>query len=174
MSTRTASAAGLSDAETNGHREVDLLVLGSGAGGMAAAISAAHSGLDTLIVEKASWFGGSTALSGGNVWIPNNPTLLRSGVEDSRESILEYLTAITGGEVPEARLEAFVDRGPEFMELLERSPHMRFSWVKGYSDYHPHLPGGSDSGRTIEPLPIDTRILGEEQHHQQPNAMKGP
>lgn len=154
--------------------EVDLLVLGSGAGGMATAITAAHRGLQTLVVEKASGFGGSTALSGGGVWAPNNPTLRRAGLHDSRESVLEYLEAVTDGEVPRSRLEAFVDRGPQCMQLLDASPHMKFFWVEGYSDYHPHLPGGRAAGRTIEPVPFDTRALGEDDARQQEHTLKGP
>src|SRR5688500_16860970 len=98
------SGAGAPDEPTGGTHEVDLLVLGSGAGGMATAISAADRGLDTLVVEKATAFGGSTALSGGNVLIPNSPTLRRAGMTDSRESILGYLEAITRGDVSRPRL----------------------------------------------------------------------
>src|SRR5688572_29847115 len=104
MTLTTTGPSGGSDAGRAGAHSVDLLVLGSGAGGMAAAISARHCGLDTLIVEKSSGFGGSTALSGGAVWVPNNPTLRRAGLADSRESVLEYLTALTRGDVPHARL----------------------------------------------------------------------
>lgn len=170
----TTAATAPDTAAARGEHEVDLLVLGSGAGGMATAISAAHQGLDTLVVEKAPAFGGSTALSGGGVWIPNNPVLRREGVEDTRESVLEYLEGVTGGEVSRARLEAFADHGPELMELLDTSPHMRFFWVEGYADYHPDLPGGRALGRTIEPIPFDTRKLGEDEQYQQANLLKGP
>ena len=153
---------------------VDFLVVGSGAGGMSAALAAHDAGLDTLVVEKGKTFGGSTALSGGGIWIPNNPTLRRKGVVDSRESVLRYLSAITAGVVPSARVEAFVDHGEPLMELLGRSRWMKFFWVKGYSDYHPELPGGRPQGRTIECIPFNTRKLGHDERYQRPNSMRGP
>ncbi|NDZ78919.1 FAD-binding protein [Streptomyces sp. SID10853] len=155
-------------------QEVDFLIVGSGGGGMAAALTAADAGLDTLIVEKGGTFGGSTAISGGGIWIPGNPTLRRAGVVDDRESVLRYLEAITEGTVPQARLDAFVDQGAPLMELLDRSAHLRFFWVRGYSDYHPEESGGRPLGRTIEALPFDTRKLGDDEAHQRPNSLKGP
>ncbi len=153
---------------------VDFLVVGSGGGGMAAAITAAHRGLDTLVIDKGATFGGSTAISGGGIWIPNAPTLREKGVVDSRESIRRYLDIITEGRVAADRLDAFVDKGPELMELLDRSPHMKLYWVKGYSDYHPEYDGGRPLGRTIECKPFDTRALQDDERYQRPNSMKGP
>ncbi|ETD34527.1 FAD-binding protein [Williamsia sp. D3] len=153
---------------------VDFLVVGSGGGGMAAGITAAHSGLDTLIIDKGATYGGSTAISGGGIWIPNAPTLLAKGVVDKRSSIRRYLDVITEGKVPADRLDAFVDNGPALMELLDKSPHMKLYWVKGYSDYHPEFEGGSALGRTIECKPFDTRALKEDEKFQRPNSMKGP
>ena len=153
---------------------VDFLVVGSGGGGMAAALAAADAGLSVLVVEKGGKFGGSTAISGGGIWIPNNPTLVRAGAADDPESVLRYLRAITAGRVGEARLRAYVDNGPPLTELLERSRWLRFYWVKGYADYHPELDGGRPLGRTIEALPFDTRKLGENEKYQRPNSLKGP
>ncbi|SEC15622.1 FAD-binding protein [Rhodococcus koreensis] len=153
---------------------VDFLVVGSGGGGMAAAITAAHRGIDTLVIDKGATFGGSTAISGGGIWIPNAPTLRAKGVVDSRESIRRYLDIITEGTVAADRLDAFVDKGPELMDLLDRSPHMELYWVKGYSDYHPEYEGGRPLGRTIECIPFDTRALKEDEQFQRPNSMKGP
>lgn len=153
--------------------EFDFVVVGSGAGGMAAALTAADAGLSTVIVEKGKRFGGSTAISGGGIWIPNNPTLRAKGHDDSRESIRRYLDLLTEGRVPAARLDALVDHGPAAMELLERSRWMRFFWTKGYADYHPELEGGRPLGRSIEAKPFDTRKLGEDEQFQRPNSMKG-
>ena len=153
---------------------VDFLVVGSGGGGMEAGITAAHSGLDTLIIDKGATYGGSTAISGGGIWIPNAPTLRAKGVVDKRSSIRRYLDVITEGKVPADRLDAFVDNGPALMELLDKSPHMKLYWVKGYSDYHPEFEGGSALGRTIECKPFDTRALKEDEKFQRPNSMKGP
>jgi 3-oxosteroid 1-dehydrogenase len=154
--------------------EFDLVIVGSGAGGMAAALTAHDSGLSAVVIEKGGKYGGSTGISGGGIWIPNNPTLRARGHDDSRESIRRYLDLLTGGRVPAARLDAFVDNGPAAMELLGRSTWMRFFWVKGYADYHPEMEGGRPLGRSIEALPFDTRKLGEDERHQRPNSMKGP
>jgi 3-oxosteroid 1-dehydrogenase len=154
--------------------EFDLVIVGSGAGGMAAALTAQDSGLSTVVVEKGGKYGGSTGISGGGIWIPNNPTLRAKGHDDSRESIRRYLDLLTEGRVPAVRLDAYVDNGPAAMELLGRSGWMRFFWVKGYADYHPEMEGGRPLGRSIEALPFDTRKLGEDEKHQRPNSMKGP
>jgi 3-oxosteroid 1-dehydrogenase len=162
------TAAGSWDAE------YDFVVVGSGGGGMAAALTAADAGMSVLVVEKGKKFGGSTAISGGGIWIPNSPTLRAKGHDDSRESIRRYLDLLTEGRVPAARLDAFVDHGPAAMELLCRSRWMVFSWTKGYADYHPELEGGRPLGRSIEAKPFDTRKLGEDEQYQRPNSMKGP
>jgi 3-oxosteroid 1-dehydrogenase len=153
---------------------VDFLVIGSGGGGMAAALTAADAGLNVLVVDKGKTFGGSTAISGGGIWIPNNPTLRAHGHDDSRESIRAYLDRLTEGRVPGARLDAFIDNGPAAMELIGKSRWMKFFWTKGYSDYHPEYEGGRPLGRSIEAKPFDTRKLGEDEKYQRPNSMKGP
>lgn len=141
--------------------ETDLLIVGSGAGGMTAALTAALSGLETLVVEKAGVYGGSTALSGGGVWVPNNPTLEKEGISDSTEDVVTYLREITEGRVPLANLQAYAHHGPQMLRfLMDRCPNLRFSWCPGYSDYHPERPGGRAEGRSIECLPFDLRRLG--------------
>jgi 3-oxosteroid 1-dehydrogenase len=154
--------------------EFDLVIVGSGGGGMAAALTAHDIGLKPLIVEKGKKYGGSTAISGGGIWVPNNPTLRAKGHDDSRESIRRYLDLLTQGRVPAARLDAYVDHGPAAMELLEKSKWVKFFWTKGYADYHPELEGGRPLGRSIEAKPFDTRKLGEDEKYQRPNNMKGP
>ncbi|SDX67237.1 3-oxosteroid 1-dehydrogenase [Saccharopolyspora shandongensis] len=154
--------------------EFDLVVVGSGGGGMTAALTATDAGLSTVVVEKAGKYGGSTGMSGGGIWIPNNPVLRAKGHDDSRESIRRYLDLLTEGKVPAARLDAYVDHGPAAMELLCRSRWMRFYWTKGYADYHPEYEGGRPMGRSVEPLPFDTRKLGADEKFQRPNSMKGP
>ncbi|WP_067440166.1 FAD-binding protein [Nocardioides jensenii] len=154
--------------------EFDLVVVGSGGGGMVAALAAAEEGLSVLVLEKAKKFGGSTGISGGGIWIPNNPTLRRKGHDDSRESIRRYLDLLTEGKVAPERLDAYVDHGPATIELLEKSKWMKFYWTKGYADYHPEYDGGRPLGRSIEPKPFDTRKLGADEQFQRPNSMKGP
>ena len=152
---------------------VDVLVVGSGGGGMTAALAADASGLDTLVVEKARYFGGSTALSGGGIWVPGAPAQRRGGYNPSPDGVVEYLRRITGGLVSDARLRQYVDTAPVMMEFLEKtSPWFEFVWKPGYSDYYPELPGGSERGSTINVPAIDLRKLGdEEQNLLQPLAL---
>lgn len=149
---------------------VDVLVIGSGGGGMTAALSADASGLDTLVVEKSSHFGGSTALSGGGIWVPGAPAQRREGYAPSPEGVVEYLRHITDGLVTDARLRQYVEAAPQMMEFLEQlSGWFEFVWKPGYADYYPELPGGSELGSTINVPPIDLRRLGaDEQHLLQP------
>jgi 3-oxosteroid 1-dehydrogenase len=155
--------------------QVDFLVVGSGCGGFTAALTAHGHGLDTLMVEKAGVYGGSTALSGGNIWVPNNPTLRRAGLADSRDDVRSYLEAVVGDRVPAANIDAFIDNGPRAMEFIEHaSPHLRFQWCTGYSDYHPEAPGGRSGGRTIEPLPFDLKKLGDDEKQLRPAALATP
>ncbi|MDN4518262.1 FAD-binding protein [Mycolicibacterium austroafricanum] len=144
----------------------DVLVIGSGGGGMTAALAADASGLDTLVVEKSPRFGGSTALSGGGIWVPGAPSQRREGYVPDPDEVFTYLKEITGGLVSDARLRKYVDAAPEMMEFLEKlSPWLEFVWKPGYADYYPELPGGSALGSTINVPEIDLRVLGDEEQH---------
>ena len=145
---------------------VDVLVIGSGGGGMTAALAADARGLDTLVVEKSPQFGGSTALSGGGIWVPGAPSQREAGYVPDPDGVFEYLQGITGGLVSDARLRAYVDSAPEMMEFLERhSRWFEFVWKPGYADYYPELPGGSELGSTINVPAIDLRELGDEEQN---------
>jgi 3-oxosteroid 1-dehydrogenase len=145
---------------------VDVLVVGSGGGGMTAALAADAFGLDTLIVEKAAYFGGSTALSGGGIWVPGAPSQRKAGYVPDPDEVFTYLRQITGGLVSDARLRQYVDTAPEMMEFLENlSPWFEFVWKPGYADYYPELPGGSAQGSTINVPAIDLRELGDDERH---------
>jgi 3-oxosteroid 1-dehydrogenase len=145
---------------------VDVLVIGSGGGGMTAALTAQAKGLDTLVVEKSPQFGGSTALSGGGIWVPGAPSQKREGYSPDAEGVVDYLTQITGGLVSQARLRRYVEQAPEMMDFLEkRSSWFEFVWKPGYADYYPELPGGSELGSTINVPAIDLRKLGDEEKH---------
>ena len=154
-------------------RVVDVLVVGSGGGGMTAALTAQAAGLDTLVVEKAAQFGGSTALSGGGIWVPGAPSQRREGYVPDPEETFTYLKRITDGLVSDERLRTYVDAAPQMMDFLEkRSRWFEFVWKPGYADYYPELPGGSALGSTINVPAIDLRELGdEEQHLLQPLAL---
>ena len=140
---------------------------------MTAALAADAFGLDTLVVEKSPQFGGSTALSGGGIWVPGAPSQREAGYVPDPDGVFEYLQRITGGLVSDARLRAYVDTAPEMMEFLEqRSRWFEFVWKPGYADYYPELPGGSELGSTINVPAIDLRKLGdEEQNLLQPLAL---
>lgn len=145
---------------------VDVLVIGSGGGGMTAALAADASGLDTLVVEKSAQFGGSTALSGGGIWVPGAPSQRKAGYVPDPDGVFEYLKQITGGLVSDARLRQYVDTAPVMMEFLENlSPWFEFVWKPGYADYYPELPGGSELGSTINVPAIDLRKLGDEEQN---------
>jgi 3-oxosteroid 1-dehydrogenase len=145
---------------------VDVLVVGSGGGGMTAALAADASGLDTLVVEKSAQFGGSTALSGGGIWVPGAPSQRKEGYVPDPDVVFEYLKRITGGLVSDARLRQYVDTAPDMMEFLENlSPWFEFVWKPGYADYYPELPGGSELGSTINVPAIDLRKLGDEEEN---------
>ncbi|WP_328390309.1 3-oxosteroid 1-dehydrogenase [Nocardia sp. NBC_00416] len=155
-------------------REYDVVVVGSGAAGMTAALTAAHNGLSVVILEKAPYYGGSTARSGGGVWIPGNKALRDSGGPDDREEARRYLHSIIGDVVPAERIDTYIDRGAEAMDfVLDHSP-LRMTWVKGYSDYYPEAPGGRAGGRSCEPKPFNAKILGEERFNIHPPYSKAP
>ena len=154
----------------------DVVVVGAGGAGMTAALAAAQHGLDTILIEKSAYFGGSTARSGGGVWIPGNAALKAAGQVSAtdRQEASDYLQAIVGDEVPKERRETFLDRGPEVIDfLLEKTP-VKLKWVPDYSDYLPEQPGGRAAGRSVEPLPMDGRILGKELERLHPPYAKAP
>lgn len=156
--------------------EVDVVVVGAGGAGMTAALKAATEGLDTLLVEKSPWFGGSTARSGGGVWIPGNYALRDAGQvdPDDAERASEYLEAIVGDVVPRSRRDAFLSRGPEVMDFVRERTPVRFAWVPEYADYHPEAEGGRLRGRSVEPVPLDASFLGDELQRLHPAYTKAP
>ena len=130
-------------------QEYDVVVVGSGAAGMVAALTAAHQGLSTVVVEKAPHYGGSTARSGGGVWIPNNEVLKRDGVTDTPEAARKYLHTIIGDVVEPERIDTYLDRGPEMLSFVLKNSPLKMCWVPGYSDYYPEAPaGGPAAGRS--------------------------
>ena len=152
----------------------DVVVVGAGGAGMTAALAAARQGLDTLVIEKSPWFGGSTARSGGGVWIPGNYALVEAGEADELAESKKYLDAIVGDVVPKVRRDTYLDRGPEVMEFLRDNTPVRFRWVPEYADYLPEAPGGRPRGRTVEPVPLDARFMGDELQRLHPPYGKAP
>jgi 3-oxosteroid 1-dehydrogenase len=153
----------------------DVVVIGSGAGGMTAALTASSAGAKTVVIEKAPKYGGSTALSGGGIWAPNNPTLLRRGLRDDPSDVRTYLHSIVGDRVPAGRIDTYAAAAPLALDFLERtSRHLRFFWCRGYSDYHPEAPGGRPNGRSIEARPFDKRQLGPLEKDMLATGLGGP
>jgi 3-oxosteroid 1-dehydrogenase len=159
---------------TSAEAEFDVVVAGSGAAGMTAALTAARHGLRVLLVEKAATFGGSTARSGGGVWAPNNEVLRAAGVPDTPERARTYLAHIVGDAVDTERQRAFLDHAPEVISFILANTPLRFGWVPDYSDYYPEAPGGQQRGRSIEAQPLDARVLGAERANLNPPYLKAP
>lgn len=142
----------------------DVVVVGSGAGGLTAALTAKLHGLSAIVVEKTELFGGSTSKSGGTVWVPNNFYLEDAGVGDSYEQASAYLDATVGDRVPQYLKDAYLVRGPEMIKYLhENTEHVRWEYTPGYSDYYPELPGGKPSGRAIEAQLFNLHKLGKDE-----------
>jgi len=139
----------------------DVLVVGAGAGGLSTAITAKKHGLDVIVVEKDECFGGTTAFSGGVLWIPGNHLARAAGVQDSREAARTYLQNEAGAFFDERDVEALLEHGPEMLEFFERETEVRFVPTL-YPDYHPTLPGGVDIGRSVLAAPYDIRRLGKD------------
>ncbi|MCW2497041.1 3-oxosteroid 1-dehydrogenase [Jatrophihabitans sp.] len=154
--------------------EYDVVVVGSGAAGMAAALAAKHNGLSAVIVEKAPHFGGSTARSGGGVWIPNNEVLQRDGVPDTAEAARTYLHSIVGEHATPERIDAYLEQGPKALSFLLRTTPLQMQWVPDYSDYYPEAPGGRLGGRSIEPKPFNLKRLGPLRATLEPDYGKSP
>ncbi len=142
-------------------RTVDLLVMGSGAAGMSAALRAHDLGLDVLLVEKSEVYGGNSAMSGGVCWVANNPGMAREGIADSDEKGFEYLKHITKGEVPDERLWLYIRESKRVLAYLHEKTHVRYVPLAKYTDYYPEAPGGLPGGRSMDPVPFDGSLLRE-------------
>ncbi len=142
--------------------DFDIVVAGSGAAGMTAALTAAHRGATVVVLEKTGSFGGSTARSGGGIWAPGNTVLRRAGVADTPELARSYLAHVAGEDVPAELRDALLEHGPAMLDLVLATTPLRLAWVPGYADYYPEAPGGLASGRSVEPVPFNGSVLGGE------------
>ena len=124
----------------------DVVVLGTGAAGLVAALAAHQQGASVGLYEKGEVVGGTTTLSGGVVWIPNNPHAAAAGLADSREEALAYLDSLSLGMIDPELAATLVDTGPDVVRWLEQTTPLRFEVIRGYPDYHPEHPGGKPGG----------------------------
>lgn len=141
--------------------ECDVLVAGSGCSGMSAAITARYRGLDVLIVEKEPRFGGTTARSGGWLWIPGTSLAKAYGIEEAPEQARTYLRHEAGNNFDAARVDAFLSAGPEAVDFFTTRTALRFDMPLVFPDYHAEAPGGAQGGRSMVTRPFDGRELGD-------------
>jgi 3-oxosteroid 1-dehydrogenase len=141
---------------------VDFVIAGSGGGGMVAALAGHEAGAEVLVLEKQALVGGSTCMSGGVVWIPDNPVMRAEGIPDSYEDAMAHFETVVGDVGPcssPERRHAFLTAGPEMTTFLQ-GLGLRFVGCQGYSDYYSNLKGGHDVGRAYEPVPWNGKRLG--------------
>ena len=131
--------------------ETDVVVLGSGAGAATAAVVASDGGAEVALLERAETVGGTSALSGGVLWIPNNHHMAEAGIPDSREDVLAYLDSLSLGAMDPELVAAFIDTGPEMVRYLEKNTPLSMHALPGHPDYHPENPGGKpEGGRSLD------------------------
>jgi succinate dehydrogenase/fumarate reductase flavoprotein subunit len=141
--------------------EWDVIVVGSGASGLTAAVRAAHSQLKVLVVEKADHFGGTTALSGGGIWIPNNPQARAAGIVDPPERVRQYVLEVIGKTARPELIDAYLAAGPAMVRWLAQNTSVEFLLSPETSDWYPEIPGASRFGRLLSPKEYDGKKLGE-------------
>jgi 3-oxosteroid 1-dehydrogenase len=139
--------------------EVDVIILGTGAAGMAAALAAHEAGASVALVERWDRVGGTSAISGGVIWVADNPRMRAAGMADSREEALAYFRSLDHGDLVDETLEAFVDKGPEALAFLEGLGALSVSVLPGYPDYYLDRPGAKPEGSRA--LDHDLFALGE-------------
>ncbi len=142
--------------------ETDIIILGCGAAGMTAALAAHEAGASVALIEKFDRIGGTAAISGGVIWVPNNPRQQAAGMSDSREEALAYFRALDHGDLVDETLEAFVDQGPAALEFLEQAGAMQVALLDGYPDYYLDRPGAKpEGGRALDHDLFALTELGE-------------
>jgi succinate dehydrogenase/fumarate reductase flavoprotein subunit len=143
------------------HVEVDVVAIGSGAAGSVAAL-AAHAGkAKVAVVEKTDKFGGTTAVSGGVVWVPDNRHMSEVGVADSLEDAVTYVSGLSDGRSEPALIRRYLETAPEMIEFIEGATPLAFKAIARYPDYRPERAGGRPGGRSLDPGLFDTNLLGE-------------
>jgi 3-oxosteroid 1-dehydrogenase len=147
----------------------DVLVVGSGAGGQLAAVVAADRGAQAVVIEKSPLYGGTSAMSGGAIWIPMSSQALAAGLQDSPEDAFTYIRALAAPNVPDSLIRAYVKNAPAMLDWVQANTEVRFMSVP-YTDYHAELPGGKQGWRTHMPVEFDGRVLGEDVQILRPSS----
>lgn len=142
--------------------EFDVVVVGSGAGGMLAACRAADRGLSVVVLEKSGQYGGTSAVSGGGIWIPMNHHIAPAGGQDDYAAALEYVLACTGEHGDPQRIRAYLEQAPRMLQYLEEQAGVRYYTLPRYADYFQKLPGAMPGYRALDPMPFDGAQLREE------------
>jgi succinate dehydrogenase/fumarate reductase flavoprotein subunit len=141
--------------------DCDLLVIGSGAGGLSAAVTAAHLGLKVIVAEKDPHYGGTTAWSGGWMWIPRNPLALQAGITEDIDQPLSYLRHELADQFDEPRARAFLENGPRMVDFFQNSTALHFIDGNLIPDFHGNTPNAAIGGRSVCAAPFDGRRLGK-------------
>lgn len=144
--------------------DYDLVVVGSGAAGLSAAVTAAHHGLKVCVVEKEDAMGGATAWSGGWMWIPRNPLAQRAGIHEDIETIRTYLRHELGERYDATRIDAFLEAAPQMVSFFEAHTALQFADGNAIADIHGDTPGAGTGGRSVIAAPYDGRALGDTLH----------
>ena len=150
--------------------DCDILIIGAGAAGLAAAVTAARQGQKVILAEKTPHFGGTSALSGGWVWVPCSAQAQAQGVEDSLEKARRYLEGEMGPNFSAAHIDTYLKIAPEALAFFERESDLIFDLGPAYPDYHSEAPGGMPGGRSLVARPYDGRALGHEITRLKPPA----
>jgi len=140
--------------------QYEVVVMGSGGAGLTAALVAAKAGRKVAVLEKAPHFGGTTAISGGGVWIPESPQAVAAGVDDSKQKALDYCLSVVGNRAERELIEAYIETGPEMVEWLEANSSVNFLLSPPSSDWYPDVEGAMHEGRLLAPAEYDGKQLG--------------
>ncbi len=159
---------------TKWDHEFDFVVVGSGGGGMTSALVAKINGLDSIVLEKTEYYGGSTSLSGGGIWVPGNYLMDEAGIPDSIENGITYLEHTVGDRVPAVKREMYVTKANEMLLYMTKHSRLKFHIMQDYPDYYPEMPGSTTGGRALEPLLFTGRKLGRMHKQMRPHPYLVP